>query len=142
MTDREHILPKGKPIYKPYSFTMWNLAVACKRCNMQFKKTGDSFVVDKTDPAKFQLSDNYRFVHPNFDHWEQHLTRLAVQVNAENLVIIRRKQDCAKAAFTHEFFNLSKLEVDSFDRAQGLATHGEESTAALEFRELAAAFRQ
>lgn len=141
MTDREHILPKGKPVYKPFSYALWNLAAACKRCNMQFKKSGDAFVVDKLDPARFESSDNYLFVHPNFDRWEDHLTRLGVQVNGRTLVIIRRK-GTPKADFTHGFFNLHAFEVDSFDRAQGREIPPEESEAAALLRALADEFGQ
>lgn len=79
MTDREHILLKGKAVYKPLSYAMWNLAAACKRCNMQFKRSGNGFVVDTEDSTKFQDSDNYRFVHPNFDAYSEHLIRLEAQ---------------------------------------------------------------
>lgn len=142
MTDREHVLPKGKPAYKPFSYTMWNLAAACKRCNMQFKKGGDSFVVDATDPTKFESSENYRFVHPNFDRWEDHLTRLAAQVNAMNIVAIIRKPSCHKAAFTYDFFNLHNLEVDTFDQAQGLSVRVEEGDAVAQLHNLASQFGQ
>lgn len=141
MTDREHVLPKGRPAYKPYSFTLWNLAAACKRCNMQFKKSGDSFVVDKDDPTKFESSDNYRFVHPNFDRWNDHLKRFAVQDGEMNLVKFVRKQS-DKAAFTHQFFDFGGLEVDTFDQAQGLAILGEDSPAAAALRDLITAYRQ
>ncbi len=142
MIDREHILPKGKVFYRIYSYAMWNLAAACKRCNMQFKGQGDSFVIDRTNPLKYQLSSNYRFVHPNFDRWEAHLTRLSVQVNARKLVIITRKPGCAKADFTHAFFDLSAFEVDTFDAVQGLENRGIDSAAVLELRKLAKAMGQ
>lgn len=142
MIDREHILPKGKPVYRSYSFAMWNLAAACKRCNMQFKGQGDSFVIDRIDKAKYIISSNYRFVHPNFDRWEAHLTRVSVQVDAQKLVIITRKAGCAKAAFTHQFFDLHAFEVDTFDAVQGLENKGMESAAVLELRKLAKAMGQ
>lgn len=141
MTDREHILPKGKPAYVALSYTLWNLAAACKRCNLQFKRSGDDFVIDGDDPAALQASDNYRFVHPNFDLWDKHLTRLAVQVNAKNIVKILRK-DSAKAAYSYDFFNLQDFEIDSFDAAQGLETEFKESAAVVELRKLAEAFGQ
>ena len=141
MTDREHILPKGNPAYKALSYTLWNLAAACKRCNLQFKRSGDHFVIDCDDPTALQTSDNYRFVHPNFDLWDDHLIRLAVQVNARNIVKILRN-DSAKGAYAHEFFNLQDLEIDSFDAAQGLENGAEESAAVIELRKLAATFGQ
>lgn len=141
MTDREHILPKAKPTYKALSYTLWNLAAACKRCNLQFKRSGDGFVVEGDDPAALQASETYRFVHPNFDLWDDHLIRLAVQVNAKNIVKILCKGS-AKAAYSHEFFNLQALEIDSFDAAQGLNNAAEESAAVIALRELASTFGQ
>jgi len=141
MTDREHILPKGQAVFKLLSFTMWNLAASCKRCNLQFKKSDDSFVLDKQDPAKFILSDNYLFIHPNFDLWEDHLCRLAVQVNTENIVLYARAAS-AKAQFTYDFFDLTGLEIDSFDRAQGLSTIAQASGAVAALRQIAATFGQ
>ncbi len=141
MTDREHILPKGKPAYKMLSYTLWNLAAACKRCNMQFKRSGDDFVINNDDPEAYLASDNYRFVHPNFDLWDDHLIRLAVQVNAENIVKILRKES-DKAAYTYDFFHFHDLEIDSFDSAQGLENGPEESAAVIELRRLAKAFGQ
>lgn len=141
MTDREHILPKGKPAYMMLSYTLWNLAAACKRCNMQFKRSGDGFVINGKDPAALLSGDNYLFTHPNFDLWDDHLTRLSIQVNAKNIV----KFVCGgtdKAAYTHGFFHLDELEIDSFDTAQGLESEIEESAAVIELRKLAKMYRQ
>lgn len=141
MTDREHILPKGKASYKALSYTLWNLAAACKRCNMQFKRSGDGFVINGDDPAALLASGNYRFVHPNFDLWGEHLTRVAAQVNERNIVkILRRGTD--KADYAYDFFHLQELEVDSFDAAQGLSGGTAEGVAAIEFLQIAANFGQ
>lgn len=141
MTDREHILPKGKLAYKALSYTLWNLAAACKRCNLQFKRSGEKFVVKSNEPVDLLSSDTYLFVHPNFDRWDDHLIRLGVQVNDKNLVkIICKGGD--KALYTHEFFHLDALEIDSFDAAQGLEKAAEESAAVLELRKLADIFGQ
>lgn len=141
MTDREHILPKGKPAYRMLSYTLWNLAAACKRCNLQFKRSGDDFVIDDGTPEALEQSSNYHFVHPNFDFWDDHLTRLSVQVNAENIVKFLRKGS-AKSAYHYEFFDLESLEVDSFDAAQGLDRETPKSAAIIELRELAKQFGQ
>lgn len=142
MTDREHILPKSDAAYKAFSYAVWNLAAACKRCNMQFKKVADDFVVDKTDARKFQYSGNYRFVHPNFDRWSDHLTRHVVQVGEENIVKYTRKSGCDKAAYAYKFFALNELQVDSFDKAQGLGGLPEVSELVAVIRKLAAEFGQ
>ena len=142
MTDREHVLPKGKPLYKPFSYAMWNLAAACKRCNMQFKRSGDAFVVDANDPAKFQDSANYRFIHPNFDAYSEHLTRITAQVDTKNIVIFIKTANSEKAVYTHGFFGLDDLQVDSFDQAQGLDLKTSESDLAVQVRTLAKQFGQ
>ncbi len=141
MTDREHILPKGKAAYKALSYQLWNLAAACKRCNMQFKRSGDGFVVDGNDPAAYLASQNYRFVHPNFDKWTDHLTRITAQVN-ETIIVKIFKSDTDKAKYTYDFFSLEELEVDSFDAAQGLAGSAVKGKAATEFLQIAADFGQ
>lgn len=142
MTDREHVLPKGKPVYKPFSYAMWNLAAACKRCNMQFKRRGDAFVIDTDDPTKFQNSENYRFVHPNFDAYGEHLTRVTAQVDTKNLVMFIATNGSEKAVYTREFFGLDELQVDSFDQAQGLAAENAETEIADRVRTLAKHFGQ
>ncbi len=86
ITDREHILPKGKAIFKPYSFIIWNLAAACKRCNMRFKGQKTEFLNNSSDVTKFQLSDNYRFVHPNFDRFEDHLISRSKQYGTAHVI--------------------------------------------------------
>ena len=140
MTDREHILPKSKAAYKALSYKLWNLGAACKRCNMQFKGSDDSFVIHDP-PVDLLAAETYRIIHPNFDLWEDHLTRITVQVNAKTLVKFSRKGS-AKSMYTYEFFNLRGLEIDSFDGAQGLDNVVEESVAVSELRNLAKAFNQ
>ncbi|WP_085026204.1 HNH endonuclease [Ensifer aridi] len=142
MTDREHILPKGKPVYKPLSYTMWNLAAACKRCNMQFKRSGDAFVVDPDDPSLFQDSANYRFIHPNFDAYGEHLVRFQAQVDTKDIVIFSKASGSAKATYTYDFFALHELQVDSFDRGQGRQIENLETDLAARVRELAKQFGQ
>lgn len=126
MTDREHILPKGMAAYKPYSFTLWNLAASCKRCNLQFKRSGDGFVVD-SDTAVLQASGNYLFIHPNFDRYEDHLVRLSLQFGTATIVKFLSQGETAKARYTRAFFDLRGLEVDSCDAAQGLDLASEAS---------------
>lgn len=144
MIDREHILPKGKPIYKPYSFATWNLSVSCKRCNMQFKGDDVSFVVNETNTTSFTSSNNYLLLHPNFDQWDQHLCRVAQQINTKILVKYTRISNDPKGDYTYDYFDLKGLEVDSFDAAQGskLAVPGSQSESVAEARKISAEFGQ
>lgn len=142
MTDREHVLPKGKAHFRAFSYAIWNLGVACKRCNMQFKGTGDDFVVDKANPASFQASGNYRFIHPNFDRWSDHLKRYDAGVDEQKLVVFANPSDSEKGAYTLDFFKLDQLTANSFAEGSGIRTREQLSRAAELVRELAELFGQ
>jgi hypothetical protein len=140
MADREHVLPKSVADYRPLSYTMWNLGMACKRCNMEYKKNRTDFVVTLDDASLLQEGTNYRFIHPNFDLYREHLRRFAQE--AEETVIVKYTvmAGSAKGAYTYDYFNLRGLEVNSFDRAQGLDTREAPGEAAQAVRSLAASF--
>lgn len=118
MIDREHILPKS--LYKPFTFAPWNLSVSCKRCNMQFKKDCVAFVIDAQGAGPADTGANYRLVHPNFDVWDHHLLRTTVQTGGDVLVKFTVVPGSAKGSYHHEYFALKELEIDTFNRAQGL----------------------
>ncbi len=142
MTDREHVLPKGKANYRAFSYTIWNLGVACKRCNMQFKGTGDSFVIDKADVAAFQTCENYRFIHPNFDCWTDHLRRFEAALDEKRLVVFFNPTGSEKGKYTYEFFGLEQLALNSLDRGQGRKATDQLGKAAELVRQLAVLFGQ
>ncbi len=142
MTDREHVLPKSKTAYKAYIFAIWNLAAACKRCNMQLKKASDAFVIDKVAEVALKTAENYLLVHPNFDRWEEHLHRVSAQVDANILVFYGLSQGSKKAVYTHDFFKLRDLEINSFDAAQGLVAEDTPTMLAMAIRDLAKEFGQ
>jgi hypothetical protein len=135
MIDREHVLPKMK--YRRFTFAIWNLSVSCKRCNLQFKGESDHFVINKQDSAEFESSNNYHIVHPNYDEWELHLGRVSQQSNKSLLVIYTILNDSQKGCYTHHFFALKELEVNSFDEGQGIERKSVESDAVVEAREIA-----
>lgn len=117
-TDREHVLPKSKGPYKPFVFTMWNLAASCKRCNLELKKTKDDFVIDKASSAVFPNSANYLLIHPNFDRWQDHLGRTSEQSDDQNMVrYVIKSPD--KGQYTYDYFRLDRLELNTFDSGQG-----------------------
>lgn len=118
MIDREHVMPKRK--YRQLAYAIGNISVCCKRCNMQFKGERLSFVRDKTKiEANHMNSDEYLFIHPNYDFWFSHMTRIALQINDALFVFYKFSATDAKAAFTYDFFALNELEVESFNSAQG-----------------------
>ena len=115
--DIEHILPKKR--FKAHMFDIWNLSVACKRCNMSIKRQDTRFLVEHTYMvSRLQASEAYLFIHPNFDHSDDHLSRQAVQCDSKRLIKYVIKNDSAKGAFTYDYFRLKELEIDSFDAAQ------------------------
>ncbi|NKJ02792.1 hypothetical protein [Novosphingobium sp. SG707] len=128
MIDREHILPKSKEGYRQLSFTLWNLAASCKRCNMQYKKNDDDFVVNKIDSSTWGNSDNYALIHPNFDYYSHHMRYSAIDIDDRMLVKFTVINRSKKGEYTYNYFNLRGLEENQFDRAQGGAVAGEPVT--------------
>lgn len=120
--DREHVLPKAK--YTAFTYEIWNLSVSCKRCNLELKREGDTFVVNTTSSAPFQTSANYRIIHPNYDRWTKHLDRKMKQSNQAVMIKFRIKAGSAKGWYTYNFFRLNELEADTFDRGQGIVRLG------------------
>lgn len=118
MIDREHILPKSK--YKAFTFEPWNLSVSCKRCNMQFKKDCIAFVIDAQAAGPGDTGANYQLVHPNFDRWEDHLLKATAQAGGDVLVKFSIRSGSPKGTYHYDYFALKELEIDTFDRAQGI----------------------
>ncbi len=142
MTDREHVLPKSVADYRSLSYTIWNLGIACKRCNMEYKKNRTDFVVALDDASLLQEGATYRFIHPNFDLYREHLSRFAQEVDEAVIVKYTVVAGSPKGAYTYEYFNLRGLEVNTFDGAQGLETLKALGEAAQAVRSLAASFGQ
>lgn len=120
IVDREHIVPKDK--YKDLAYEISNLSVACKRCNMQFKKADTAFLVDRNTILRHHTSaDQYLFIHPNFEKYSLFIQRLSVE--DENHTFVKyNKTGHPKAEFTYNYFDLRSLETNSFDEAQGINT--------------------
>lgn len=117
--DIEHILPKSK--YEDLMFNIDNLAISCKKCNMNVKKDDLSFIIDlKAIPSNPFNKDNYRFIHPNFDEYYKCLERIAIEVNNVRFVKYRVISDSDKGKFTYNYFRLSEFEQDDLNKAQGL----------------------
>ncbi|MNY89367.1 hypothetical protein D3C78_56580 [compost metagenome] len=130
--DPEHILPAS--IYSHYSFSIWNLSVACKRCNMLIKKARTDFL-DKSHPNE-QESEHYKFIHPNFDEYDEHLELNQVQKGKKRIVkyLVCSK---SKGEFTRKYFKLEELEMNNFNRSQGIETVTQDSEITMAVRSLA-----
>lgn len=141
VVDREHVLPKSLAAYKLLAYEIWNLGISCKRCNMQYKKNKDDFVVNPANAAALQTSVNYRLIHPNYDRYKDHI-RVSAMQNDDVTVVKYTKTGTDKGEYTYEYFNLRELEVGRFDEAQGVSMPGGLGKGALEARSLAADFAQ
>ncbi|WP_156516966.1 HNH endonuclease [Delftia sp. GW456-R20] len=129
--DPEHILPSSK--FKSLSYTIWNLSVACKRCNMMIKKARVDFINDQCTDQKCR--DHYYFIHPSFDDFNTHLQRFAVESPGLRIVkyVVRTP---GKGRYTFDYFKLKDLEIGSFDISLGISIPNETSEAASSVRRL------
>lgn len=135
--DREHILPKDK--FPEFTYHVENLSVACKRCNMEFKKAKTAFLTVQREQVTHVPGDSswFRFVHPNLDDWRQHLRRFAQQIDTHTFVAYKVVDNSAKGLWTWTFFALERLEIESFDTAQGIRTLSEDELAIMrQFRDM------
>ena len=139
--DREHVLPKSNSMFKPLTFEIWNLGIACKRCNMQYKKDKVDFVIDPSSSAALQTSENYRLIHPNYDRYKEHIRIVSFQ-DDDVTVVKYTILGSDKGNYTYEYFNLRELEVGSFDATQGIPEIQELGPGALVAKSLAAEFEQ
>lgn len=117
--DIEHILPKSERLKN--MFTMKNLSVSCKRCNMQIKGAKTDFLVVPINnlPKRVFRSHYYKFAHPNLDKVELHIKRVMFQDGKVKIIKYMFPNKTEKGSFTYEYFRLKELEVDSANKAQG-----------------------
>jgi len=118
--DIEHIIPKSK--IKTEMFEMSNLAVSCKRCNMRIKGEDVSFINGDFNSFKqggdYYHSGSYKFIHPNLDSWDDNLIYNVAQQNRRKVVYYQVVDGSAKGIFAKEYFELDKIQVNTFDEAQ------------------------
>ncbi len=115
-TDREHIIPKGS--FRALTYSLFNLSVACKRCNMSYKKERLDHIVDhNTIEADIKNPDRYLIPHPNIDLYSDHIVRTSFQYEDGEITTYKLITD--KGKFLYEFVRLDKLCIDGIDRAQG-----------------------
>jgi len=118
--DIEHIIPQSK--IKSEMFEMMNLAVSCKRCNMRIKGEDVSFIEGEFEDFKasgnYYQSEHYKFIHPNIDNWDENLLYLVAQVNRRKIVYYQVFPGSAKGEYTKKYFELGKIQANTFDEAQ------------------------
>lgn len=123
--DIEHIIPVSK--WRNYMFKMRNLSLACKRCNLAIKGDDTSFLVADSNllPKRKFKSSFYKFIHPNLDIYKNHLHLHIQQENDYLLIKYTVVNESSKGKFTYNYFKLDRLEINTFDKAQGLDTRTE-----------------
>ncbi|WP_126312628.1 HNH endonuclease [Delftia acidovorans] len=135
VVDPEHILPSS--LFKDLSYTIWNLSASCKRCNMNIKRARVDFINHAISDRK--CSQHYFLIHPNFDIYDNHLRRILIQ-NGENRLIKYKICDDAKGRYTYNYFRLHELEIENFDKYQGISNAPLDSEIANDVKELAKKF--
>ncbi|HCN71249.1 MAG TPA: hypothetical protein DIS96_05860 [Pusillimonas sp.] len=115
-SDREHVIPKRKA--KTLSYDLFNLSIACKRCNMTYKGEKTDHIVDfKSIETDFRNPSRYLIPHPNIDIYEDHLNRCTLQFDGKELTTYKCLTN--KGKFLFDFVKLDRLCVNQFDVAQG-----------------------
>jgi hypothetical protein len=118
--DIEHVIPKSALLR--LMFSSKNISISCKRCNMKVKKADLNFLTQplETLPKRVFRSRFYRFIHPNLDNYDAHLRMYSGRLGRKKrLLKYQVINQSSKGAFTYDYFQLKKLELSSFDEAQG-----------------------
>ena len=115
--DIEHVLPKK--LFPKYVFSLKNLSVACKRCNMGIKNQDRSFFSLRTGSRRPFRVENFSILHPNLSNIDAHLLLQFHQVGTKQFIKYHLSQN-PKAKRTYEYFKLREIETGSLDSAQGL----------------------
>lgn len=117
--DIEHVLPKKH--FKHLMFETFNLSVSCKRCNMEIKGEDISFITDLTTVnATPQDTKLYKLIHPNLDDYFEHISYIVRTANAKSIVKYKIIDDSLKGDFTYRYFDLSEIESETYNQAQGI----------------------
>lgn len=117
--DIEHVLPQSR--FASERFIEQNLNIACKRCNMEVKKSDITFVSDLVAMGTdYYQSSHYKFIHPNLDNYDDHLIRNEFRSGSVILVKYSWKNS-KKGHFTYTYFKLHQLEIDMINSAQGIS---------------------
>lgn len=135
MVDREHIVPKSK--FPRLTYEISNLSVACKRCNMEYKKNGVTFLASLNNAESAHADKaQYKFIHPNFESYSSFITRHQRQEGDNIFVHFAFDRTCAKSDFTYKYFDLRGLEVNSYNAAQGISLRLSDEIKLLELQRL------
>lgn len=115
--DIEHVLPKKK--VPKHIFSVKNLSIACKRCNMTIKNDDTSFFDGHLHMRRPFKSKYYKIIHPNIDKLDNHLYIDFHQI--KNKILIKYIMTSnPKAKYTYEYFRLKEIEISTLNIIQGV----------------------
>lgn len=119
-TDREHIVPKGK--YTSLSYNLFNLSIACKRCNMDYKADREDHIANPGNVEKNLYSkDSYLIPHPNVEKYTDHIRRKCIDDGEHLYITYKIVNDSKKGDFLYKFMRLDLLCIGEIDEAQGIS---------------------
>lgn len=116
--DIEHVLPQS--LYKKYMFSMKNLGIACKRCNMKIKKDNIVFLNMPFKNNKPFHRDNYKLIHPFLDDYFKNLKRVVLEEDDLTFIKYIVINNSPKGIYTYNFFRLDEFEEDQINKSQGM----------------------
>ncbi|HAV1771920.1 TPA: HNH endonuclease [Enterobacter hormaechei subsp. xiangfangensis] len=116
--DIEHVLPQS--LYKKYIFSMKNLGIACKRCNMRIKGNNVDFLNLPFKNNKPFHKGNYKLIHPYLDDYSKNLKRIVLEEDDLTFIKYTIINDSQKGKYTYDFFKLYEFEEDQINKAQGM----------------------
>ncbi|VED47381.1 Uncharacterised protein [Raoultella terrigena] len=116
--DIEHVLPQS--LYKKYMFSMKNLGIACKRCNMRIKGNNVDFLNLPFKNNRPFYRENYKLIHPFLDNYSKNLKRIVLEEDDLTFIKYTVINDSQKGKYTYDFFKLYEFEEDQINKAQGM----------------------
>jgi len=116
--DIEHVLPQS--FYKKYIFSMRNLGIACKRCNMKIKGNNIEFLNIPFKNNRPFYKDNYKIIHPTLDVYSKNLKRIVLEEDDMTFIKYTIVNGSKKGEYTYNFFKLNEFEEDQMNKEQGM----------------------
>lgn len=104
----EHIAPKAYYRYPEFTFSLWNLVMACGHCN-GFSKKGTTPTIDVLHHRYSECT--FRIVHPYFDDPDDHYDWI-------DEVVIQVRNNSAQGRFSIDLFDLDSPTMTSFRAKQ------------------------
>lgn len=125
-TDREHIVPKK--YRRILTYNLFNLTLACKRCNMTYKKQtlnhiSPTVVSSIENNNHLYDKDSYLIPHPNIEPIFGvgcHIRHQ--QYQEDDISFVSYQYITPKGEYLYNLVRLDELEIDTLDESQGQIT--------------------